>query len=114
MSGVEISALIDGVRTDLGAATLNGRGAFAFFDPIGAVRQDDVVATLTDTSGGTASVRAGFSLQAGIAVAPYAARQDSFDPATGALSASTFLAGDGSVLCSGIYASNSGIAAGSG
>ena len=102
VTGVEISALIDGVRTDLGAAALVGNGAFAFSDPVGAVRQDDITASVADSTGGTASVRAGFSLQAGTADAPYAAYQRSFDPAAGTFLGSTVFPRDGSVLQSGV------------
>ncbi len=112
VAGVEISALVNGVQADLGAATLDGHGAFSFSDPVGAARQDDIAATVTDATGGTASVQAGFSLQAGIADAPYVARHDSFDPATGALSGATFFACDGSVLGASIHAAASGSAAG--
>lgn len=98
VAGVGISALIGGVQTDFGAATVDGNGAFTFREPVGAVSQRFITVTLIDGTGGTASARANFSLQAGIADEPYVGRQESYDPSTGAFSGSDFFARNGSVL----------------
>lgn len=82
---MELSALIGGVQTDLGAATLDGCGGWNFEDLVGAAKQSLITATETDKAGGVAVTDAGSSLQAGIASGAYVARQDNWDSVTGAL-----------------------------
>ncbi|MGI4768919.1 MAG: beta strand repeat-containing protein, partial [Janthinobacterium lividum] len=61
-TGVDISAVVDGTPTDLGAATLNGDGTFTFRDRVGSHQQGFITATETDATGVSASSSATFSL----------------------------------------------------
>ncbi len=62
VKSVEISADVDGVTSDLGAATVNQGGTFSFSDRIGAHTQGHITATETDGAGGMTSSQAAYSL----------------------------------------------------
>lgn len=95
VAGVEISATVGGVSRDLGAATPNADGSFAFTDPVGAATQGFITATLTDGAGAKTAADAGMSLAAGLAGA-YPAEQDRY-AAGGAYTGSTFFRASGAV-----------------
>ncbi len=66
VSSVEISADVDGTRQDLGAATVNANGTFAFSDVVGD-QQSFFVATLTDDAAAQAmSADPDFNLTGGL------------------------------------------------
>ena len=99
--GVEISAVVNGVATDLGAATVNANGTFVFSDLIGASTQGFITATETDAAGGTASAQANYSLQGGLDTpnsgrAPFVAEQDVYTADGSATTSVSLFRGDGS------------------
>ena len=96
VKSVEISAKVDGVETDLGAATLNGNGTFSYVDHVGANVQGFITATETDAAGGTASYSPLTSLVAGIGGQDYVARQDDYTPDGLAYTTHDFEKADGS------------------
>ncbi len=96
ITGVVISALVDGVQTNLGSATLGGDGSFTFTDTIGATGQSFITATATDGAGGTVAAQAGFSLQGGLGGRPFVAEQDAFNADGSALTATALFRADGS------------------
>ncbi len=96
VTAVEISALVDGVGTDLGAATLNGDGTFAFADRVGPHTQTFITATATDGAGGTVLASPQFSLQAGITGVGPVAQQDSYNADGSAVTSSSLFHRDGS------------------
>ena len=98
VAAVEISARVggvNGVETDLGAATLNPDGTFSFADHVGATVQGFITATETDEAGGTVSDTPALSLEAGLGGSPYAAREDHYAP-DGSRTTSTLFRPDGS------------------
>ena len=90
VAGVSLTAMVGGVETDLGAATLNGDGTFVFDDKVGAHLQSAVTATVTDQNGVTASAGGGFDLAAGLRDCGFVARQRSDDAAGDAGSTTLF------------------------
>ncbi len=92
---VEITAQVDGVATDLGAATVNADGTWTFSDRIGAHTQGFITATETDGAGGTASAQAGFSLTGGKRGA-YRAEQDRYTADGSAQTATDLFKANGS------------------
>ena len=96
VKSVEISAQVDGVETDLGAATLGADGTFTFKDDVGANLQSFITATETDTAGGSASESPSLSLRAGLGGTPYVAREDHYTPDGSAYTTSTLYRRDGS------------------
>lgn len=93
---VEISAQVDGVATDLGAATVDANGNFSFKDAIGAHTQDFITATETNETGGTAAAQASYSLTGVLQVSAYAARQDRYMADGSAVTARDLFKADGS------------------
>ena len=79
VSSVEISAQVDGVATDLGAAMVNANGTFMFADRIGPHTQGFITATETDGAGlQTVSADPGFSLTGGLDQGTFRASQTSY------------------------------------
>ena len=77
-TSVEVTANVDGVETDLGAAAVATDGIYSFADRVGRHHQGFVTATATDAAGDTSSAVAPYSLQAGLRGAQGVTRQDSF------------------------------------
>ncbi len=89
VSSVEISADVDGTRQDLGAATVNANGTFAFSDAV-SDQQTFFVATLTDGAGGQAmSADPGFNLTGGLGPTRGTGKAEDFD-ATGQVSTTLY------------------------
>ena len=95
VAGVEITALVDGVEQDLGAATVSADGGFVFTDHVGAAVQGYITATETDKVGGTATDSPLMSLRAGIRGQTYVA-QDFDYAADGSVASAADIGKDGS------------------
>ncbi len=81
MGSVEISAVVDGVRQDLGAASVNPNGTFVFQDAA-LDQQSFFVATETDRAGGQAtSADPGFNLTGGLGPTGGIGKAEDFDAA---------------------------------
>ncbi len=73
--------MVDGSRQDLGAATVNANGTFAFSDAVGD-QQSFFVATETDRAGGQAtSADPGFNLTGGLGPTGGVGKEEDFDAA---------------------------------
>lgn len=92
ITDVEITATLgNGVVKDLGAAEVDGQGAFTFKDRIGLRTQGFITATATDSAGGMASNTAGYSLMGGLQQGGVTAEQDIYtDDGISLLSTSRF------------------------
>ncbi|MGI4764569.1 MAG: S8 family serine peptidase [Janthinobacterium lividum] len=98
---VEISAVVGGgTRQDLGPATVNADGTFAFIDAIGTAAQTFITATARDSAGGYAQSFASFDLVSGAPGSQTVARQDSYTADGGTLLSRTAFQSSGSRVLS--------------
>ena len=80
---------MDGVATDLGAATVNADGTFDFSDLVGTHTQGFITATATDRAGNSVAAEASYALEGGLGRSGRAARQDTYAPGGEDLTART-------------------------
>ncbi len=88
-SGIKGVEIFEGTK-DLGAATLNGDGAWSFAFDDGPGFHTGLTALATANDGATASTPSSYDLTTGVTGAPYASYQDRYDPATGGFEGQTF------------------------